>query len=344
MIFPLQLFPVSPHLNWWSTNYEEVTMDKLNKLSGGVKAAFTVALVLVMTGALLLLAGEKAERGFLGVSVQRLDDDEREKLGVTHGVRVADVEKDSAAAKAGIQEKDVIQSVNGEKVREPQSLTEIVRELAPGSAVKIGLWRDGKGMEVKAVLGKYERPKRFTWHMGPWSKWVHSRAHLGVSIMDLDDGELASYFSVKAGEGVLVTGVQKGTPAEKAGIKSGDVIVQVGKTTVKKSGDIHEALAELKEGDSVEVTVVRRGKKATLKAEPDFSRRRRVQLLFEGDGDDALIERLELPDIDIEIPEPPPMPEIPDCADILRRVHEKLDGVKIKIDDRLKRIDKNYWI
>ncbi|MBN2345121.1 MAG: PDZ domain-containing protein [Candidatus Aminicenantes bacterium] len=323
-------------------------MDRFKKLNGGVKTAAIAALVLVMTGALVLLAAEKttaakSERGFLGVTVSGLDEGEREDLGVKHGIKVNAVEKESAAAKAGILEEDVIQSVNGEKVRSPLGLTEIIRDLKPGAEARIGLWRKGKALEVKAVLGAYERPKRFAWHMGPWSKVVRSRAFLGVSIMDLDDGDLASYFSVKAGEGILVSGVQKGTPAEKAGIKSGDVIVQVGKMAVKKSGDVQEALAELKEGDSVEVTVMRRGKKAILKAEPDFNRHRRILRVFEGDGDYD-IERLELPDIDIEIPELPPMPEIPDCADILQKVHEKLDGVKVKLDRRLKRVVEDLWI
>ncbi len=331
-------------------------MDRLNKLSGGVKAVLTVVMVLGMTGALVLLAAEKAaaekpERGFLGVSVRSLGDDERQELGVKHGVRVAAVEKESAAAKAGIAKGDVIQSVNGEKVRDPRVLTEIVRELAPGSAARIGLWRDGKALEVKAVLGKYESPKRFHWSVKPLAKLLHSGPYLGVNIMDLDDSDLASYFSVEAGEGVLVTNVEKKTPAEKAGLKPGDIIVKLGGKDVKKSDDIHEALAELKKGDSVDVTVVRRGKRETLKAVPDFERRRRIMRIFSG-GKDMAIEHLELPemdievpDIDIDVPEPPDAPEIKSLIrEKLDHVHEKLDRVKVRIEKRLKRIGENYWI
>ncbi len=321
-------------------------MDRFNRLSGGVKAAFTVALVLALTGALVLLAAEKAERGFLGVSVQRLDDGEREKLGVTHGVQVSDVEKDSAAAKAGVREDDVIQSVNGEKVRDPRTLTEIVRELAPGSTARIGLWRGGKALEVKAVLDKYERPMHFRWDAKPFTKLLRAAPYLGVNIMDFDD-DLAAYFSVKAGEGVLVTKVQKETPAAKAGLKSGDVIVQMGDKPIKDSGGIHEALAELKKGDSVAVTVVRRGKRETLNAVPDYDRQRRVMRFFGGDKD-IEIEHLELPELDIAIPDIdvalPCPPEPPDHHEILRKVHERVDRVKVKIDERLKKIGENYWI
>ena len=331
-------------------------MDRFEKLNGGAKAALTVAFVLLLTGTLVLLAAEKTaaekdDRGFLGVSVRSLDEEELDELGVKHGLRVADIEKESAAAKAGIVKGDVIQSLNSEKIRNPQALSEIVRELPPGSAVKIGLWRGGKALEVKAILGKYERPQRVHWSVKPLDKLLHSRPYLGVNIMDLDEGDLASYFAVKAGEGVLITSVEKETPAAKAGLKPGDVIVQVGGKAVKESGDIHEALAELKKGDSVDVTVVRRGQRETVKAIPAFQRQPRVLRFFGGDKD-MDIEHLEIPELDIkiphmviEVPEPPDVPEIKSLIrEKLDHVHEKLDSAKVRIEKRLKRIGENYWI
>lgn len=340
-------------------------MDKFNKLSGGVKAFLTVALVLALTGALVLLgaekpAAEKGSRGYLGVSVQSLDEDALEKLGVKHGVQVADVEKESAAAKSGIVKGDVIQSVNGEKIRDPQALVEVIRELAPGSEARIGIWRGGKALDVKAVLGKTQRPERMKWKPGPMTKVLRSGAYLGIQLLELDK-DLAAYFSVKAGEGVLVTQVEKETPAAKAGFKSGDVIVQMADQAVGKSGDIHEALAALKKGDSISVTVIRQGKRETLKAEPDFSRRQRIMRFFGGDKD-MEIRHLELPELDftlqefdVRIPEPPEPPDMEEIEvhiqkklehahEQLEQAHEKLDGAKIKIEKRLKRTGGNYWI
>jgi predicted metalloprotease with PDZ domain len=326
-------------------------MDRFNKLSGTAKAACFVALAVAFTGALVLLAVEKAaaemaEHGFLGVSAQRLTDDEREKLGVAYGVQVVAVEKESAAAKAGIQQDDVILSVNGEKVRDPLALSDIVRELAPGSAAKIGLWRGGKALDVTATLGKYERPERPAWHGAPFTKILRSGAYLGIRLLDMPP-DLAAYFGVKAGEGVLVTGVEKETPAAKASVKAGDVIVQVGEKIVKESDDIHEALAGLKKGDSVVLTVVRHGKREAIKVEPDFNRRERV-LRFFGGGKDIEIEHLALPEMDIEVPdidvEVPCPPEPPAVDAIVRKIDGKLDRVRIKIDRRLKRIGENFWI
>ena len=340
-------------------------MDKLKKLNGTMKAATIVALTLLMTGALVLLAAEKAatenaKHGFLGVAVQRLGDAEQEKAGASQGVQVMDVEKESAAAKAGIQKGDVIQAVNGEKVRDPQALAEIVRELTAGSTVKIGIWRNGKALEVKAVLGELGHRQSFIWHGAPLRKIFRSTAYLGVNLMELNS-DLAAYFAVPAGEGVLISAVEKGTPAEKAGLKSGDVIVQMAGKAVKESGDIHEALAAMKEGDSLDITVVRHGKRETLKAEPDFSRHQRIMRFF-GGGKDIVIDHLELPELDIEIPEididVPPPPEPPDVPEIESHVHqaldhaqekldlahEKLGQAKVKIEKRLKHISENFWI
>lgn len=306
-------------------------MDKFNKLSGSVKALFTVALALFLTGALVLLAAEKSpakpERGFLGVSVSPLEDDELQELGVKHGVRVEAVEKESAAGKAGILEDDVILAVEGEKVRSPQGLTEIIRDLAPGTAVKIAIQRQGKAHEVKAVLGKLERPKHMVWKSAPMLKHFSSAPYLGVSILDAD-ADLASYFGVKAGEGVLVTGVVKDTAAEKAGFKAGDVIVAMNDKPVQGSGDVHKALAGLEKGATVTVTVVRHGKRETLKAAPDFDRQRRIIRIFKG-GKDIDLGHLELPEMDVEIPEMPGMdvevPEPPDTEVIISRVREDLE-------------------
>lgn len=321
-------------------------MHTFKRFNGSMKAVCIAAAVLVLTGALVLLAAEKSEGGYLGVSVRSLDSAEREELGISHGVQVATVEKESGAARAGILKDDVIQSVNGEKIRDPQSLAEVVRELAPGSSAKVGLWRGGKALEVTAALGKFERPQRFAWKGAPFTSIIHSGPYLGIGLLELD-ADLAAYFQVKAGAGVLVTGVEKNTPAAKAGLKSGDVIVQMAGKLVMDSKDIHEALASLKKGDSIAILVIRHGKKETLKAEPDFQRQERTMRFFGGDKD-IEIDHLELPELDIDIPEidlaAPCPPELPHLDEALRHVHEKLDKVKIKIEKHLQQIDENSWI
>lgn len=321
-------------------------MDKFKKIKGSRQAFLTVAMVMVLAGTLALLAAEKQERGYLGVSVQNLDGAEREKLGVKNGVEVIAVEKESAAVKAGIKEDDVIQLVNGEKIRDAQDLVDIVAELAPGAAVKIGLWRDGKALEVTAALGKRERTKNFVRARERLQRIFRSGGYLGIVLQELNP-DLAPYFSVKTGEGVLIIRVEKDTPAEKAGLKAGDVIVQMGEKTVKDADAVHEVLADLKKGDAVAITVIRHGKREILKVEPDFNRHKQIIRIFRG-GNDMASEQLETPDLDISIPEMdievPPLPDMSHIEEAMCRVHEKLARVKVKIEKHLEKINENYWI
>ena len=314
-------------------------MDKVKRICGGRPTLAVLAAVLLMAGTLVLLAAEKAERGYLGVSVRSLDRAELEKSGVMFGVHVAGVEKNGPADTAGIKENDIIQKANGEKVRSAQVLVDIISELAPGAEVKIGLWRDGQAQEVKAALGKREQREKIFREVQKKKYAFGSGAFLGILLQELNP-DLAPYFSVKANEGVLVMKVEKDTPAEKAGLKAGDVIVKMGEKTVQGSADIHNALAELKKGDKVTLSVIRHGKKETVQAEPDFDPQRRVFRIYRsGPGHDDVW--LEKPDLEFEMPA---LPDLPDLKVEMDRVHRELDRVKIDIDKELNKIHENDWI
>ena len=326
-------------------------MDKFKKFNGAMKTFLAVTVVMVLAGAMVLLAAEKEERGYLGVAVKSLNSAEREKLGVKNGVEVVSIEKESAAAKAGIKENDVIQLVNNEKIRDPQDLVEIISEQDAGKTVKIGLWRDGKALELTASLDKRERSRHFAWEGKKikMPRLIGSRAYLGVVLQDLN-ADLAAYFGVKTGEGVLIVKVEKDTPAEKAGLKAGDVVVQMGEKAVKDAGTVHEALADLKKGDVIAISVIRHGKKETVKAEPDFNRHQSIIRIFRGDKDmdsnhfEISDLDFDIPEMDIELPPPPDIPDMSHIDEALYRVHEKLDRVKEHIGKRLEKISENFWI
>ncbi|MBN2400458.1 MAG: PDZ domain-containing protein [Candidatus Aminicenantes bacterium] len=313
-------------------------MDNFKKIKASRQMIWALALVLALAGIFALEAAEKSDRAFLGVSVQEAGQAQREKIGIMFGVEVVSVEKESAAAKAGIQEGDIIQLANGEKIRHAQDLVDVISELAPGSVVKIGLWRDGKKKDVTASLGKREPRKKFAWKGK--NKWFNcgSGAYLGIGLQVLNE-DLAPYFKVKAGEGVLIIRVEKDTPAEKAGLKAGDVLVQMGDQKVMAAGDVHQVMAGLKKGDTVAIMVIRLGKKETFKVEPDFNHRKRIFIFRDGHHLDG--EHLEIPDLDIEIPSLPDMSRI---EEELKRVHENLDHVKVKIEKRLEKIGESFWI
>src|SRR6185503_6643365 len=89
------------------------------------------------------------------------------------------------------------------------------------------------------------------------------RAYLGVSLVDLTD-ELREHFGAPKDTGVLVSSVEDGSPAEKAGIRVGDIIVGVDGKDVESSGDLRRGLREKKEGDTVRVEVMRGRARQTL--------------------------------------------------------------------------------
>jgi len=208
--------------------------------------------------------GNFGQGGYLGVSIERIPKIEKKKLGVKFGVKVVKVEKDSAAYKGNIQEGDVIQYFNGEKIRTPNSLIDAVRKTKPGSEVIVKLVRkkNKKKVSLKVKIGDYSKRfnnKRFK---------KHKRAFLGVKLENMSK-EFGEYFGVKNGEGALVRRVEEDTPAEEADFKAGDVILKFGEDVIKNSEDVTKALKKYKKGDKVKVVFLRHKKKMTAIVELD---------------------------------------------------------------------------
>jgi len=238
-------------------------------------ALLAVLLVLVLGTTRAAVKAEKSTvaKGYLGVAVEQLSDDDEKEFGATSGVLVTQVVKESPAAKAGVKKYDVIQYFNDEKLRHPEDLIEAVSECNAGSKAQLKLMRDGKPISLAVTLDqrqeKVEKEERDI--EGKDEKEIHyfhanrGGAYLGVTLLELDK-EMAAYFSVKEDGGALVTAISKEGPAEKAGLKSGDVIIKVGEKQVGNPDDVRRALRRLEKGDKVPVVVVRHGKEQTLSA------------------------------------------------------------------------------
>jgi serine protease Do len=187
----------------------------------------------------------RVERGLLGVQIQPVTDEIASSLslGSASGALVASVEPGSAALKAGLQSGDVIKSVDGKPIATIRDLTRTVAAAEPGSTVKIGLWRDGKDMTLSAKLGEASPLKKAS---------ADSKEHggkagpasFGVSLAPLSP-DARQELGLKDGiKGVLIAGVEEGSPAEEQGLRAGDVLQQVGHETVTTP---QEAVTQLKE-------------------------------------------------------------------------------------------------
>ena len=266
-----------------------------------MKAAFLCHRLIVLLPLMALLAvsavtvstasaAEGEEKGWLGVSLQRLTSDLREAMDVSAGtgVLVTDVVEDSPAEAAGIQVGDVILKYDDKTVTSPRRLSRLVRKTAPGTKMKVKIFRDGKEKTLTAEIEKGKEKKicslkligesgeeDLLFTLGddialfglPGLSWCCPGPDLwlGVHTVDLSD-QLAKYFDIKDGQGVLISEVLEDSPAEKAGLKAGDVIVKADGERIEDTPDLHEAIGEHKEGEEIGLVVIRDGKEKKLKA------------------------------------------------------------------------------
>ena len=210
------------------------------------------------------------------------------------GVRIDDVEAESAAGKAGAKAGDIVVEFDGERVRNARQLTRLVQETPAGRSVKMTVRRGADRQtldvtpEAREAFGSngrlgpdFEReversveqslrnlPERiepfFNFRFDGAVPAMGARGRLGVQVEDLSD-QLATYFGVNDG-GVLVAGVTADSPAAKAGLKAGDVITKVNGEAVKAPRDLVRALGDMKDDGAVLLDIVRDKKATSLKA------------------------------------------------------------------------------
>ena len=203
------------------------------------------------------------------------------KLKEEKGVEVTMVDQDAPAGKAGIKEHDVILTMNGTSIESGAQLRRMIHEMPPGRVVSFGLSRDGQPVTLKVQLADKHKEFAMT---GPQMKDFH--VHIPeIHIPDIDipsinmvvvtqsersglmveniTPQLGDFFGVKNGNGVLVRSVEKGSRAEKAGIRAGDVIVKVNDQPVHDTSDFTHAVKS-RNGNSISVGVIREKKEQNL--------------------------------------------------------------------------------
>ena len=202
------------------------------------------------------------------------------KLPAAAGALVDSVEKDSAASKAGLQAGDVIVEFDGVRVRGEAELRRLIHETPAGRTLEMKIVRDGKTRVLSAKLETASKHYSFQGpnvnitvpeiHIPPmdFSLFGDRRATLGISAENLTP-QLAQYFGVKQGKGVLISEVTAGGAADKAGLKAGDVIVQVDGKPVSCIEELRSALNDNFEGDTrkCRLTIVRDRHEQTVSAD-----------------------------------------------------------------------------
>jgi len=262
----------------------------------------------------LLFSGERGRLGVTVCDVQP-EDVQRLKLDAETGVRIQGVDDESPAAAAGLKEDDVVLRYQGESVHSASQFARLVRETPAGRTVQMEISRDGATRQVDATVGvgrmaDRERPmpglhpqipglpsdldgelgdalRSFRFELDPEDAerigddardsvrraFRSQGPRLGIRYHELS-GQLAAYFKVD--DGVLVSSVDEGSLAAKAGLRAGDVIVKLNGREVGDASDLGSAVARLEAGTPATLTVQRDGHPVDLKVTVEGARSRRL--------------------------------------------------------------------
>jgi Do/DeqQ family serine protease len=203
-----------------------------------------------------LIKTGKVERGYLGVTVGDLSEKlaSQFKAPDISGALVEDVSPDSPAGKAGLEQGDVIRSVDGSRVESKDQLTSTIASMTPGSKVKLGILREGKQMTIEVVLGT--RPTNLPLRAGE-AKAPSKGTLRGMTVENLTP-RIIDQLGLPAGTfGVVVTKLDPDSPAAQEGLQPGDVIQEIDHNRVKGVRDF-DRLAATATGE-VLLRIVRQG-------------------------------------------------------------------------------------
>ncbi|WP_346237540.1 PDZ domain-containing protein [Niabella insulamsoli] len=209
-------------------------------------------------------------------------------LGVTtdksdEGAKVMNVAKETAAEKAGLKEGDIITAVDGNAISTPSELSDALKDKKPGDKASITFLRDGKSHTVTATLTKWTAPAMI---------W-RGNGNMNHSAPEIDLEELMSRIprnfenrgnnfsfryglpaggptlgikiqDVEKGDGVKIIGVDKGSDADKAGLKEGDLIKEANGNAIKGTNDLLAEKRKAEAGDTLKLKVERNGRPQTI--------------------------------------------------------------------------------
>lgn len=197
-------------------------------------------------------------RAWLGVLIQQITPEIQESLDlkVREGALVADVVEHGPAAKAGIARGDVILRFNGQRVESQHELPAMVAFLPVGTEVKVVVLRDGKEKTLKVTL---EEMTDETVASGSVKEDEKIKGDMGLTAQNLTS-ELVEQLNLDSSEGALISSVEPGSPAAEAGLRRGDVILEVDRKRVKDVNALSDVLEKTSDKKSVLFLVTRGGR------------------------------------------------------------------------------------
>ncbi len=215
----------------------------------------------------------QTRRGWLGVRIQEVTSDIAEGMGLpgTQGALVADVTAGGPAARAGIENGDLILNFDNKPIGDSRALPRIVADTAIGKTVIVDLWRKGKKQSLRVTVARLEDtngsivPAKFSKPVPP--KPNSKLSQLGLTLGTLDGDARNKYHLSSNIQGVVVTDVDPDSPAGEKNFRPGDVIVEVQSQPVRTPEDVARHVeSDSKAGKKIELLLVNRGGDLTFVA------------------------------------------------------------------------------
>ncbi len=256
--------------------------------------------------------GKKANQGYLGVELRDPSKEQASSLpaGTAHGAEIIRVDHDGPAGKAGLREHDLILQFDGQAVGGHEQLKHLMHNVTPGQTVSLLILRDGQQMTLSALVETRQQVERRAWeqhiaaqsaapaavdtgadapnppslgffHGAPFADASRHTHNLLGSVLGAPytglmlepcTPQLAQFFGVEGGGGLLVRGVEPNSPAAAAGLRAGDVILRVDQAAVSTEGEWSREMHESK-GRAVPLLLMRDHHQLTLPLVPDAKRK-----------------------------------------------------------------------
>jgi len=222
-----------------------------SRSGGNIGIGFAIPINLAKELVPQLKAKGKVTRGFLGVLIQKVTPEIAESLGLedARGALVANVSKGGPAEKADVKVGDVIIEFDGRPVQDSGDLPLIVARTTVGKTVSMKVLRDKREVRLSVTVGELKEEEAVA--------STTKNEQLGMAVQEVTP-QIAESLGLEKAEGVVVTDVQGDGAAAEAGIRRGDVILEVDRKTVRNVADFRRALAKIEKGKSV-LLLLRRG-------------------------------------------------------------------------------------
>ena len=273
-----------------------IVLSKAGAPSSGMAEAIPIDIVKSVTSE--IKEKGRVERGWLGVSIE---ENEEGKVGIIA------IEKESPAELAKLKEGDIVLKIEREEVASTKMLAKEIRKRKPGKTITLKIERNGKKIDVKVKLGEYSEkyvrieleskfPRLFFAPKPPeppvvpklpelrklpkppeppeskMFSWVlEHRKYIGIYLEEINR-ELSEYFGVKEGRGLLVAKITKDSPAEKAGLKVGDVIIKADGIRTERARDLTRVIQDKEKGERIKLELLRNKKVRSVEVEIEEER------------------------------------------------------------------------